>query len=356
MKKTILCAVLAAVMLTLAGCGTEKTEAPELLTPVGASLDRTEAQVGDLEDISVYAASVAPRYTELCFTSDTVIGGINVALGGEVHAGDEIITMDVSQVQREIDALDSEAAQLSDEADFARQLYEIDVELYQLNMEKASTEDERYDIETEMLLYQLEYENASATRDERLEAIAESRAALENQLEGGAIIAPSDGRVAYLGCAPGQTVGAYDAVCVVTDENSLTIQSDFVSQGDIADAVEIYALVGGEKYALEAEPMDEADYARSVLRGGEYLSVFTVSDAQGLSIGQSAVVCVVNMRKTGVLKVPVNSVFEEDGESYVYIVDGESRVRRDVTVGVSSASEVEILSGLEEGEIVYVGD
>lgn len=356
MKKTIFCAVLAAVMLTLAGCGTETREAPELLTPVGASLDRTAAQVGDLEDISVYTASVAPRYMALCFAHDTVVGEINVPLGGEVKAGDVIISMDISQVQREIDALDSETAQLNEEAEFARQLYEIDVELYQLNMENAATEDEKYDIETEMLLYQLEYENAAATRDERLRAIAESRAELESQLDGSAIVAPCDGRVAYLGCASGQAVGAYDTVCVVTDENSLTIQSDFVSQGDIADAIEIYALVGDAKYALEAEPVDEADYASSVLRGGEYLSVFTAADANGLSLGQSAVVCVVNMRKTGVLKVPVNSVFEDDGENYVYIVDGESRVRRDVSVGVSSASEAEILSGLEEGEIVYVGD
>lgn len=356
MRKTIFCAVLAAVMLTLAGCGTETQEAPELLAPVGASLDRAAAQVGDLEDISIYAASVAPRYTEMCFYQDTPVGEISVSLGGEVKAGDVIISMDVSQVQREISALDSEADQLGEEADFARRLYEIDMEIFQLSMEKAATEDEKYDIETEMLLYQLEYENAAATRDERLQAIAASRAELESQLEGSAIIAPSDGRVTYLGCASGQTAGAYDTVCVVTDENSLTIQSDFVAQGEIADAVEIYALVGGVKYALEAEAVDEADYARSMLRGGEYLSVFTAADTDGLSLGQSAVVCVVNMRKTDVLKVPVNSVFDEDGEKYVYILDGESRVRRDVTVGVSSASEIEILSGLEEGEIVYVGD
>lgn len=356
MKKTIFYAVLAAVMLVLAGCGTETYEAPELLTPVGASLDRVAAQTGDLEDVSVYAAAVAPRYTQLYFTRDTVIGEINVSLGSEVKAGDVIIAVDVSQARSEISALDSEAALLSDEADFARQLYEIDMELYRLNMEKAADEDERYDIETEMLLYQLEYENAATARDERLQAIAESRAELETRLEGDAIIAPADGRVAYLGCTSGQTVGAYETVCVVTNENSLTIQSDFVSQGEIADAVEIYALVDGARYALEAEPVDEADYTRSMLRSGEYFSVFTAADAQELRAGQSAAVCVVNMRKTGVLKVPVNSVFEEDGETYVYIVDGESRMRRDVTVGVSSASETEILSGLEEGELVYVGD
>ena len=64
----------------------------------------------------------------------------------------------------------------------------------------------------------------------------------------------------------------------------------------------------------------------------------------------------VNMYMENVLKVPVNSVFEEDDQYYVYILDGESRVRRDVSIGAMSASEVEIVSGLEEGEVVYVGD
>ena len=52
----------------------------------------------------------------------------------------------------------------------------------------------------------------------------------------------------------------------------------------------------------------------------------------------------------------MNSVFTENGESYVYVVEGESRVRRDVTCGVRGAVEIEITFGLEEGETVYVGE
>lgn len=355
MKKIILCAVLAAVML-LAGCATETVEAPELLVPVGASLDRTTVERGDMENISVYSAAVAPRYTPLYFVNDTQIGEIHAPLGAQVKAGDVIISMDVSQIRRQIDALDAEAASLNGEASLAEQLRDIDMELYSLEMQRAATEEARYDVETEMLLYDLEYNNAAAARTERLETIALRRADLEAQLEGSSIIAPTDGRVAYLNCSAGQTVGAYDVICVVTDESSLTIQSKFISSSIIADAVEIYALVGENTYPLAAEPIDEDEYASTVLRGGEYLSVFTTEDTSALTSGQSAVVCVVTMRRTDVLKVPVNSVFEEDDVYYVYIVDGETRVRRDVTIGAASASEMEILEGLTEGEVVYVGD
>jgi len=356
MKKRILVLALAAVMLLMAGCAKETQEAPELLTPVGATMDGTPAVMGTIEEISVYAAAVAPTYTAMYFTEDTKIGAVNYPLGSMVSAGDVILTMDVSSVQRQIGALEAEKAALTVEAETAKQLYDIDTELYTLYMEKASTEEERYDIETEMLLYQLEYENAAATRSERLDAIEAEKAELEPQLEGRSIIAPTDGCVAYLGANAGQTVGAYDTVCVVTDDTVPMIQSDFVSAGDIDHAVEIYALVNGNRYQLTACEVDESDYAVAMLRSGKYLSMFTPDSTENLTIGDSAVVCVVEMRVENVLKVPVNSVFEEDDQYYVYILENESRVRRDVSIGAMSSTDVEIISGLEEGEVVYVGD
>lgn len=356
MKKRLMVIALAAVMLLMAGCAKHTQEAPELLTPVGAVMDGTPAVVGDIEDISVYTAAVAPAYTAMHFTEDTKIGSVACALGSRVEAGDVLISMDVADMQRRISALDSEAGQITAQMEKDKLLYDIEIELYGLYMEKAADEDERYDIETEMLLYQLEYENAAIARNERLVAIADEKAALEPQLEGRSIVAPTDGTVTYIGCSVGQTAGAYDTVCVVTDDTVPLIQSDFVSAGDIEHAAEIYALVNGVKYAITAQDVDESDYAVSILRSGKYLSMFTPDSDDGLVIGDSAVVCVVDLRTEDVLKVPVNSVFEEDDQYYVYILEGESRMRRDVSVGVMSSTEVEIISGLEEGEVVYVGD
>ena len=224
-------------------------------------------------------------------------------------------------------------------------------------MDNAATEDERYDIETDMMLYDLEYENACANRQERLDAIALERAELEPQLAGSAIVAPFDGRVTHIGCSVGQTVGAYDVVCVVTDDTAPVIQSAFVTTATIEDAVEIYALVGGERIEVTAEPIDEDDYAVSVLRGGEYLSIFTVDPGTELTIGESAAICVITMRRENVLKIPLNALYSEDDIYYVYLIeDGETRVRRNVEIGQMSAAEAEIVSGLEEGDVIYVGD
>ena len=63
------------------------------------------------------------------------------------------------------------------------------------------------------------------------------------------------------------------------------------------------------------------------------------------------------MRRENVLKIPLNALYSEDDMYYVYIIeDGETRVRRNVEIGAVSAAEAEIVSGLEEGDVIYVGD
>lgn len=356
MKKAVWMILLLATALLLGGCGSQQVEAPELLTPVGAKMDTAVATVGDLEEIAVYAGAVAPRYYSLYFTHDAVIGPVPVIGGQQVRTGDVVIAMDLSSVNGKLAALDAETEALRREAERLAELKEIDLELYDLYLQKAADEDERYALETEKQLYQLEYDNGEATRADRLTAIAEEKAALEKQLEGTTLNAPGNGRVVALNCHAGQAVGAYDTVCVVTDDDDLTVQSDFVSASVLSQAVELYAMIGGERYPLTAEAVDEAEYARTVLKGGKYLSVFTVEDPSKLALGQSAAVCAVTMRVENVLKVPVNAVFEDSGETCVYLVENGSRVRHSVTTGASSDSEIEITEGLTEGDVVYVGE
>jgi multidrug efflux pump subunit AcrA (membrane-fusion protein) len=57
--------------------------------------------------------------------------------------------------------------------------------------------------------------------------------------------------------------------------------------------------------------------------------------------------------RENVLTIPANALFQAYGVSYVKkIVDGEQQ-RVDVTVGLITDSKVEILSGLQEGDVVY---
>ena len=67
------------------------------------------------------------------------------------------------------------------------------------------------------------------------------------QLEDTTLSSPCDGRVVYLGCATGQQVGAYDTVCVVTDDADLVLKTETIPESVRADAVEMFAQIDGER-------------------------------------------------------------------------------------------------------------
>lgn len=356
MKKRMILALAAILALLAAGCSEEKAEAPALLTPVGAKMDTAAGETGALEDVSVYEGAVAPRSVSLFFTADSRIGAIPVQVGDSVKAGDPLLQIDVSAIDAALSALAREEAEIGETAAYEKKLYDIDTQIASLELSRLTDEAERYDKQTDIELLDLEYQNAEAARAERLSVIAAERAAYEKQRENVWLAAPADGRVAAIACAVGQTVGAYDTVCVVTSDADLVLQSDYVSPSQLDAAVEVYALIAGARYEIAPEPVDEDEYARAALKGIRYLSTYRIAGAENLTAGETAAVILVTARTEDVLKVPVNALFEDDGEYYVYAVEGENRTRRDVQVGRRTSTEAEILSGLSEGEVVYVGD
>lgn len=99
-----------------------------------------------------------------------------------------------------------------------------------------------------------------------------------------------------------------------------------------------------------------ADSSRSWARGGvkEYTTVVSIDrmPAEALKPGMTAEVKVLVNRKEHVLVVPVQAVTEHAHEHYVYVRSGSQFERRKVTLGENNRKEVEVASGLKEGEDV----
>jgi len=63
------------------------------------------------------------------------------------------------------------------------------------------------------------------------------------------------------------------------------------------------------------------------------------------------------MEKKDVLAVPIQAVSREGNKAIAYRVNSENRVEvRPVTVGIETRSQIEVLSGLSEGDRVVVGN
>jgi RND family efflux transporter MFP subunit len=81
------------------------------------------------------------------------------------------------------------------------------------------------------------------------------------------------------------------------------------------------------------------------------------NEDMSLTAGMYAEVTLNVNRSGNVLAVPVNAVDQSTDQPYVFIVDKTNRVeKRNVAIGLSTADYVEILSGLSEGDRVIVAN
>jgi hypothetical protein len=61
--------------------------------------------------------------------------------------------------------------------------------------------------------------------------------------------------------------------------------------------------------------------------------------------------------KNQVLAVPAEAVVAEGDQRRVWVVDPQGEVEsRPVTLGVETPNDVEVVSGLQEGQLIAVGD
>jgi multidrug efflux pump subunit AcrA (membrane-fusion protein) len=72
----------------------------------------------------------------------------------------------------------------------------------------------------------------------------------------------------------------------------------------------------------------------------------------GLYAGSTASLAITVKQATDVLAVDTQALHTDEDGTYVYVIDGTKRTKRVVTVGETYGAQTEVLSGLEEGDVV----
>ncbi|MGD8794612.1 MAG: HlyD family efflux transporter periplasmic adaptor subunit [Anaerolineae bacterium] len=216
-----------------------------------------------------------------------------------------------------------------------------------------------------MALARLEVERLEAGVDPRLEqAVAKAEldlADLQAQITDTLILAPFDGEVVAVNTAAGKAVEGFKPVLVVADPSELEVTAELsaeemrrLSEGQAVTAVPVeypgQELVGsihsmpypygsgGSATGLEEE--DRATHLTVEFRD--------VDVAPGDLVRVTAVL----ERKTDVLWLPPAAIRTFEGRQFVVIQEGAGQRRVDVTLGIESAERVEIVDGVEEGDVV----
>ena len=360
MRKLTICVMLLACSI-FTGCQATSVKAPELLEPVGVKSDMVTLQKGDMQEVSIYNGEIVPYVEEVQFTVDGVFEAFHVRLGDKVTKGQVLAQLNSESVQDAIEVMEETIADIKRSGEFQdrQMLADIEIAKTQLTMlEEAEASAEDCNIQKkEIVILQQQMSQTQQLRNLDLQQKYTQLAKLQEEAKQLEIVAPIDGTIVYVQPAldPLDWVSGYTTVVCVADEAKFWISAEEISTYELKQAVSVSATVLEKEYDITEYPYDTGEYLSMVTAKAKMDTRFTFDKpTEELKCGQYAQIKVVNKLKEDVLTIPLNALHEDDTGIYVYKYENEERVRCDVEIGLSTDVEIEILSGLQEGDTVYV--
>ena len=378
---------------SLAGCASDddgRNDDIVLLDPVSVSVSSEVVSRRDIYNAKVVSAIVCPKVTEGSFERSINFSSYVKMPGEFVEAGAPVITGDTKSIDKQIKELtksikrmeinfNETVSDLRKEEEEKKAASEFDAE-YIKDLEEQEPEKtdpnykewkETYDYRD--LLYRnsvMAYEWAELNRRETEEQYSLEHSYqlsrlddLNRQKNELMLLSDTSGEVVALGYwnynnyiryyEPGDYINKNTVGVAVGDTSIKELRCDFVSQGDVNKAQDIYAIVNGKRYEVQYRSMSTEEYKKLLEKNDVVYGTFTIDDPFGeVNFGDYAVIVMINEEKKGVLCVPNSAVGTANGESYVYVAEGESYKERTIRTGASDGAYTEVLSGVEEGEVV----
>ena len=337
--------------LTLGGCSLFPKEEEALAPPVtktsNVSYATQEAKKGSIVDSVTGSGSlVAAESYDVSFESrGGYLKAVYVKLGQTVKKGDLIAELDnddlrysfqIQQLQHRKVELSYQKAKEALEDYRARWHYEEGVEYIDDQLDALEEAFQLAEIDYQLSLLQLD-----KTRTE---------------LEKASIYAPADGAVAYLSTqSVGESVQARTTFARIVVSTDLEVEYTGSKLEQFVLGLPVTVTYKNKDYPGQVImtpanlPADAGENARKAIR----------VQAEGLPAdaksGDTATLTIIKEQKEEVIVLPNKAVKSYGGKSYVLVLQGEVRTERIVETGIVTTTQTEIVSGLEEGELVVLG-
>jgi RND family efflux transporter MFP subunit len=309
------------------------------------------------------------------------IKNINVDIGDHVHQGQVLAVLEIPELVAQVD----EAKAAVHHAEEEIQRAHSDVSRAQADNVALHSNAERL-VNTDKarpgLIAQQELDDATAkdrASQAQVDAAMSALAAAKQQLEVAKadeqhysalgnyarIVAPYDGVVTWRFSDTGSLVQAGTSntsglpVVTVAQINVLRLRipvpESIAAKVRIGDSADVHVQASGEHFTGKVERFtDSLDTSTRTMQ----VEIDVPNSNYHLQPGTYADVTLSANSRPNALTVPIEAIQRHDNnKTSVLVLDAQNRVQlRDVQVGVESSDAVEILSGLNEGERVLVGN
>lgn len=208
---------------------------------------------------------------------------------------------------------------------------------------------------------------ARAQADAAAAQMAQAKATLasaDERLSESTVRAPVSGLVAVRAVEVGQTLiggTATSGTAIMTLSVDQSLEADVM-----VDEVDIARVHPGQAVALQPDSLPGRTFhgrvlavspnAQTVNNVVQYkVTVSVQGPHDGLKLGMSVDATFIVLQRTDVLVVPRDAVHRADGRATVDVLVGGMPQPRRVTTGAADSTQVEIRSGVREGELVVLG-
>lgn len=365
MKRILsVCAVTA---ILLAGCGGQSaSEAPELIDAVGVDMDTAEVIKMDLSGVTSYSAQIVPKIEEVSFQASGSVDELKVSVGDHVKKGQLLVTLagvsgKTKSLQEEIKTLKSSSEDINKQSRYDIDMMEENQKNLKKELGKAKKSADKKRLKNQIAESEADIEIAEERLKQQKELqqleirqkeadLAEARKSSKNSK----LYSPIDGEVVGTTGGTGYMVQGGNTAIQIADMNSPRIKTPYISGNKLAKASRYVAKVEGREYEVEVEEqvLDRKDIEMGVYPPNTWFDF--VKGNLNIAVGKSATLELYTDEVKDALVVPANALFKSGEESYVYVVDGDARTKVVVTTGTTTDAYVQIVTGVKEGDVVYV--
>ena len=321
------------ILLAFASCGNNETTSTEPLEEDGYEVKKPLVSVLKVEkktfkDFFKAQGSVVSK--KMSYVKPEINGAIekiHIYEGKYVEKGQALFTIAT-------DLFNAQIAEINEQISFAEYFY---------NKQKKMFED---GVTTEIQLKEAE---------SGLNRAKKAKNTLLTQIEKSKVTAPFDGYIEEILVKSGEIVSPINYLCLLINNNDLYAVAD-VSESLLSDVSENSSL------SVYFPSLDLNIYNLTVNRVGKVVNVINrtvkieckLPKYKGLIPNLMAEMNINHYTKDSAICLPSRLILKNSkGETYLKLVDGSNRVFiKNIVLGRSYQSEVEILSGINEGFLV----
>ena len=179
---------------------------------------------------------------------------------------------------------------------------------------------------------------------------------LEQKMSSTRGIAPADGTLYSLPIHPGDFVKDGDLLAEMADMHHVRVRAFIdepeLGQIDLNQTVEIFWDAHPDRvWSGRTEVVPKQVVAHGTRNVGELLCSVS-NDHLDLIPNTTVDVRIHISERPSVIVVPRGAIFIDGSKRYVFVVQGDRLHRRDITVGIANPTTIEVVSGLQNGDVV----